>query len=222
MCGCCSSNDITPVTLPTSIRNAVPESGYGESDGNFDLRGFLRINPVQKLDARLVGGGYLSGDPLTIQRRRAIGGSDPMPGYDFRSINCDRRHRPDPAGPALCDREMALQLEYRHVLPFEIGTRVGNYNLGIRRPDLVLFGDAGTAWLAGDSAGRVPAGRIQDLAEWRSDVGIGISSGPIGIYIAKSVVDALPVHGPLPEKYPNGYPCPKYAPPSGAAPRCGT
>ncbi|HEY4320788.1 MAG TPA: hypothetical protein VGM77_06350 [Gemmatimonadales bacterium] len=187
------SGSLTPVSLPTSIRDAVPTSNYAESDGNFDLRGFLRLDPVQRINARIEGGGYLGGDPLTIQRRRALGGSDPLPGYDFRELNCDRRRVADPATPALCDRYMAIQLEYRHVIPFEVSTRIAGRTIGIRRPDFVVMADAGTAWLAGDSAGRVPANRIQTLAEWKSDVGVGVSSGPVGFYIAKSLVDPLPV-----------------------------
>jgi hypothetical protein len=187
-----TSNSLTPVSLPTSIRDAVPASNYAETDGNFDLRGYLRLNPVQRINARIEGGGYLGGDPLTIQRRRALGGSNPMPGYDFRSINCDRRRVADPATPALCDRYMAIELEYHHVIPFEVSTRIAGRTIGIRRPDLVVLADAGTAWLAGDSAGRVPTNRIQTLAEWKSDVGVGVSTGPIGIYIAKSLVDPLP------------------------------
>ena len=37
-------------------------------------------------------------------------------GYDFRAINCDRRRKPDPATPALCDRDMAVQVEYHRTL----------------------------------------------------------------------------------------------------------
>jgi hypothetical protein len=57
----------------------------------------------------------------------------------------------------------------------------------------VLLGEIGTAWLAGDSAGRVPAGKIQALREWRSDIGVGITSGAIGLYVAKALSDPLPI-----------------------------
>jgi hypothetical protein len=192
-----SSNDLTPVSLPTTIRDALPASGYGETEGELDVRASLRIDPEQWLKFRLLGGGYLSGDPLTIQRRRAIGSANPLLGYDFRSINCDRRRKPDPAAPALCDRSAAIQAEYHRTLAVDLGTRIGGYNIGIRKPDLIFFADAGSAWLAGDSAGRVPTNRIQSLGEWRSDVGAGITSGPFGLYIAKALTDAIPVRWTL-------------------------
>jgi hypothetical protein len=186
-----TSNDLTPVSLPTTIRDSLPRTGYGETETNFDLRGYLRLDPAQRIAARLSGAGYLSGDPLTIQNRRAINGADQLMGYQFRAINCDRRSKPDPATPALCDREMAIQAEYHHTLPIDLTTRVSGYTVGFRNPDLVLLADAGSAWLAGDSAGRVPANRIQALREWRSDVGVGITTQSLGLYLAKSLVDPV-------------------------------
>ncbi len=188
-----SSNDLTPVSLPTTIRDAVPSSGYGETEGDIDVRASLRIDPEQRISFRAIGGGYMSGDPLTIQRRRAMGGADPLIGYDFRGVNCDRRRRPDLATPALCDRSAAMQAEYHRTLPIDLRTRINGYNFGIRKPDLVLLADAGSAWLAGDSAGRVPTNRIQTLREWKSDVGVGITSGPFGLYLAKALTDAIPL-----------------------------
>lgn len=188
------SNDLTPVSsLPTTIRDPLPSSGYAASEGSADIRAYLRLSPAQRLNLRLTAGGYIAGDPLTIQDRVAIGGADPLSGYDFRSINCDHRRKPDPATPALCDRQMAMQVEYRHQLPIELSTRVGGYSIGIHKPDFVLFADAGSAWIAGDSAGRVPAGRIQALKEWRSDIGAGITTGSLGAYVARSLVDKLPI-----------------------------
>ena len=186
-----TSNDLTPVSLPTTIRDSLPRTGYGETEASLDLRGYLRLDPAQRLAARLSAAGYLGGDPLTIQNRRAISGADPLMGYQFRAINCDRRRKPDPATPALCDRQMAIQVEYRRTLPLDLSTRVGSYTIGFHEPDLVLLADAGSAWLAGDSAGRVPTNRIQALREWRSDVGIGITTRSLGLYLAKSLVDPV-------------------------------
>jgi len=188
-----TSNDLTPVSLPTTIRDSLPRTGYGETEGNLDLRGYLRLGPAQRIAARLSAAGYLSGDPLTIQNRRAISGADPLMGYQFRAINCDRRRNPAPATPALCDREMAIQVEYHHTLSLDLTTRVSGYTVGFRNPDLVLLADAGSAWLAGDSAGRVPANRIQSLNEWRSDVGVGLTTRSLGLYLAKSLVDPVGV-----------------------------
>ncbi|MES1259510.1 MAG: hypothetical protein ABUL71_02865 [Gemmatimonadota bacterium] len=188
-----ASNDLTAVSLPLTMRDAMPTSGYGETEGDLDLRAWPRLDPEQQVGIRLVGGGHLGGDPMTIQNRRAIGGADPLLGYDFRAINCDRRRKVDAATPALCDRTIAIQGEYRRELPIELTTRIGGYTVGIKRPNLVLLADMGSAWLTGDSAGRVPIGKIQALREWRSDVGVGVTNGPFGLYLAKSLADALPV-----------------------------
>ena len=188
-----TSNDLSPVSLPTTIRDSLPRRGYGEFEATIDLRGYLQLDPEQLLAARLSAAGYLSGDPLTIQNRRAISGADPLMGYLFRAINCDRRFKPDPANPALCDREMALQMEYRRTLSINLNTRINGYTIGVHNPQLVLLADAGSAWLAGDSAGRVPANRIEALREWRSDVGVGMTTRSLGLYLAKSLVDPIGV-----------------------------
>lgn len=188
-----TSNELTPVSLPTTIRDSLPRTGYGETEANFDLRGYLRLGPSQRIAARLSAAGYLSGDPLTIQNRRAISGADPLMGYQFRAINCDRRRNPDPATPALCDREMAIQVEYHRTLAVDLTTRVSGYTIGFHNPDLVLLADAGSAWLAGDSTGRVPTNRIQSLREWRSDFGVGLTTRSLGLYLAKSLVDPVGV-----------------------------
>ena len=188
-----TSSDITPATLPTDIRDAVPTQGYQADELDFDARYYLRLNPKHSVHLRAVGGGWLGGDPLLVQHRRAMGGLDPMSAYGFRYLNCDRRLRPDAARPALCDRDLLLQGEFRRTLELNLSTRVGGYTLGIQHPEVVLFGDLGTAWLAGAGKGRVPSNRIQTLGEWRSDVGFGIDGGTIGVYLAKAIADPEPV-----------------------------
>ena len=71
--------------------------------------------------------------------------------------------------------------------------RVGGSTVGLQRADLVLFGDLGTAWLAGDGAGQVPSNKIQSLSEWRSDIGIGIDAGGFGLYLGKAIADPEPI-----------------------------
>lgn len=186
------SNSLTPVSLPQEIRPGLPTSGYDALEMDIDVRRYQRLGPDQSVHVRLVGGGWLSGNRLTIQRRRALNGGDPMAGYGFRAINCDRRRRPDPAQPALCDRQLVVQAEYRRTLGIDFSTRIGNTTLGLQRPELVIFGDAGSAWLAGEGAGRVPSGSIQSIREWRSDVGVGLDAGSFGVYIARSLVDSGP------------------------------
>lgn len=184
-----TSGDLAPYLLPEQIRDPLPTDGYNSFEGRFDLRRYQRIDPMHAVHLRLVGEGWLGGDPLTIQRRLALGGADFVMGYPFRSVTCDSRRRPDPATPALCDRRMFAQVELRRRFDVSLATRVGPYTVGFDRADLVLFSDFGSAWLAGDGPGQVPAGRIQSISEWRGSLGVGIDAGTIGVYLAKSITD---------------------------------
>ncbi len=184
-----TGNELTPVSLPTSIRNPLPTSGYDETELRFDARAYLSLTSTLRAHVRAFGSGWLGGDPLSVQRRVAMGGADPLMGYTFRHVNCDRRRRPDPATPALCDRELVLQAELHRTISLDLSTRIGGYTIGLRHPDLVVLADVGTAWLAGDSAGRVPSNRIQRLSEWKPDVGVGIQGRQFGIYVVKPLAD---------------------------------
>ncbi|MES2304399.1 MAG: BamA/TamA family outer membrane protein [Gemmatimonadota bacterium] len=188
-----TSGELTPASLPTEVRGTMPVSGYQSDQLDFDARYYLRLNPKNGVHIRAAGGGWIGGDPLLVQQRRAMGGGDPMAGYAFRFLNCDRRLRPDAAEPALCDRDLLLQGEFRRTLELNFNTRVGGYAFGIQRADLVLFGDLGSAWLAGAGRGQVPSNRIQSIGEWRSDVGAGFDAGHFGIYIAKAIADPEPL-----------------------------
>ena len=53
--------------------------------GFFDVRRYNRISPSAQLNLRLAFGGWLSGDPLPLQRRLSIDGPGTVPGFDFRS-----------------------------------------------------------------------------------------------------------------------------------------
>jgi hypothetical protein len=167
----------------------LPSSGYGALELAFDVRRFQRLDPRHALHLRLSGQGWVGGDPLTIQRRVALGGGDFLSAYPFRTITCDPRRRTDAATPALCDRRMMAQAELRRTVDLGIDTRIGPYGIGIDRADVLLFTDWGSAWIAGDGPGQVPSGRIQALAEWRGALGVGLDAGWFGIYLAKSVTD---------------------------------
>ncbi len=195
-----SSDDAAPVTLPTAVRSAVPTSGYAFNRFTLDLRRYNRMSPEIQLNVRLWAGGWLSGDPLPIQRRVSLGGTDLLPGYTFRSFDCAPAGFDDPSRAALCDRALVTQVELRHRLRLRAGYVVRDPEhqeldrfLGIEDPELVLFGDAGAAWLAGDGPGRVPSDRIRALSEWRADVGVGLDAGGIAAYLAKAVTDGEPV-----------------------------
>jgi hypothetical protein len=188
-----TSADLSPLSLPTSIRTPLPFTGYAANTIDLDLRRYLALGPTASLHLRLLARGWLSGDPLLAQDRHSMGGGDILPGYMFREGNCDSRRTPDPAKPALCDRQMALQASYHRELNFSLGTRVGRYSIGLDHPSLVLMASTGSAWLSGDSAGRVPSNRLQSLAEWRSDVAVGLDNKWIAVYLAKSLANAGPV-----------------------------
>lgn len=188
-----TSGDLTPVLLPDQVREPLPSEGYEAWEASFDIRRYQRLDPRHTLQVRLTGSGWVAGDPLTIQRRLALGGDEFMPGYDFRQVTCDPRRRPDPAQPALCDRRMMAQVELRRTVDVRFGSRVGPYAIGVDRADLLLFADLGSAWVAGDGPGQVPSGSIQSLGEWRGDVGVGFDGGWFGAYLARSFTDDEPL-----------------------------
>ena len=89
-----------------------------------DMRSYNRISPVTQLNARLVLGGWLHGDPLPMERRFSVGGIGSLPGYDFREatlpgtdvFQCNSGGLPAPGNPAQCERIALAQLEYRSEL----------------------------------------------------------------------------------------------------------
>jgi hypothetical protein len=194
------SDDAAPLSLPSEVRDPIPPGRYGFSRFWLDVRRYARFNPSVRTSARLIAGGWLSGDPLPVQRRLSLGGPDVLPGYSFRSQSCEPHGLTDPARPALCDRLIALQVEVR------TRTRVGlpipspdPYLTGlqrlfaIREPDIIVFGDAGKAWITGEGPGRVPNDRIPVLREWQYDVGFGIDAGGLGFYLTQPLNQGLPL-----------------------------
>jgi hypothetical protein len=195
------SNDVVPhAGIPATVRDSIPTDGsYGFSRLFFDVRRYSRISPTGRVNLRLVGGGWLGGDPLPLQRRLSVGGPDPMPGHPFRSSACDGAIV-DPAFVgtllAACDRVLVFQTEYRgHVKlnwsynPWrdEKSPREERSPFWIEGLDLVVFADAGQGWLVGNGPGHVPSGRIPRFASWLVDAGLGADWSGFGIYVAKAV-----------------------------------
>jgi hypothetical protein len=197
------SKDVVPDTaVPAFVRDPIPTTGSYRFDRLFfDFRRYSRISPSGRINLRLVGGGWVGGDPLPLQRRVSLGGPDPMPGHPFRAAACNDTFT-DPAFQsarvAACDRVIAFQAEYRgHVKlnwsynPWK-GDKSENAE-GASSPfwleglDVVVFADAGQAWLVGSGPGHVPAGRIPHFASWLVDAGLGVDWGGFGVYIAKAV-----------------------------------
>jgi hypothetical protein len=190
-----TSDDIAPVALPPVVRPSPPTGGgYATDRLSLDVRRYSRLTPGLRVNARLRADGWIAGDRLPVQRRVSLGGPDLLPGFDFRAFSCAPRGFSNPANPALCDRMIATQLEVRtrvglnvgYRLPDREGNRPGRF-IGIEEADLVLFSDAGKAWLAGPGPGQVPVNRLPVLNEWSLDLGLGLDAGELGAYLAKSV-----------------------------------
>jgi hypothetical protein len=193
------SDDVSPVALPGDIRGPIPSGRYAFSTLWFDVRRYARVNPGSRVGLRLLGGGWLGGDPLPVQRRVSLGGPDLLPGFGFRDLNCAPAGFIDQAGASVCDRMLAVQLEVRTDLSLRLPFRIRNPDLaaiqqvlGVEQADLVLLANAGKAWLSGDGPGRVPNNRIPALREWDADVGLGIDAGGLGVYVTRALTADQP------------------------------
>ena len=165
----------------------------------FDARTYLRISPTGRLNLRMAGGGWVGGGPLPLQRRLELGYPDPLPGYSFRQFSCGGSSLLIEGQPALCDRALVLQAEFRTHLGFDFGPEwasdwgdAGDEHyepFHVSGPDLVVFGDAGRAWSVSrnGSAGPdiIPADELPALSTFKTDVGVGLDFGPLGFYLAK-------------------------------------
>jgi hypothetical protein len=181
--------NVTPVALPATVRGPIPTSGYRYDRLFADLR----------LHQRFVGGGLslraaAAGDlgdagPLPIHRRLSLGGPDPMPGFNFHRFACNEAVG-DPAQPALCDRMVLLQAEYRTGFSFDVDIDSDDENgwwggwdwFDWDDTHLVLFTDAGAAWLGDATPKRL---------NW--DFGAGIEMGGFGIYVARALEENRPL-----------------------------
>lgn len=170
--------------------------------GFVDARRYNRLAPDVSLNVRLAAGGWLSGDRLPMERRLSVGGPATLPGYDFRNswrvdpdvLNCNGTALL--GAPALCDRMMLLQAEFRG--DFRIGwvrndARDDWWRPGFnRRASWVVFTDAGRGWQVGASNGSTTYSNraLPAFSSFRSDIGAGIDFGSIGVYVAKATTTA--------------------------------
>ena len=194
--------EITGVVDPGIVCITTPCLPPSAADGNLDFqrmfmdaRTYLRLSRVGRLNLRVAGGGKLGGDDLPLQYRSSLGFPDPLPGYGFRQYTCGGENYP--GQPALCDRAIIGQAELRTHLGFDFGPDWANdwgddendrwEPLHVTGPDIVVFGDAGTAWMVGEGPGKLPANQFPTLDNYHADLGIGIDFGPIGFFVAKSV-----------------------------------
>jgi len=178
---------------------AVPVS-YGRLF--VDLRKYNRISPKTQLNARLVMGGWLHGDPLPLERRLSVGGVGTLPGFDFRRTGigtdvgqCAADGSTLSARPAMCERVALAQLEYRSELHSDLVDMFNRNGIRLRgapftvRPSAIAFVDAGRGWLVGNALGklRYPSGALPPFDTYRTDVGLGLDLGIAGLYVSKAV-----------------------------------
>jgi hypothetical protein len=162
----------------------------------FDLRRYNRINPNSALNLRFVVGGWLSGDPLPLERRLSIDGPGTVPGFDFRSGGtddvgtCGTSDAP-PGRPAQCERIGLAQLEYRSDLRISLSDGGDGSRRTRFRADgaWIFFADAGRGWLVNAPASALNFGRhdFPPLSTYRTDLGAGLDFDLLGIYVAKAL-----------------------------------
>jgi hypothetical protein len=162
----------------------------------FDMRRYNRISPSSALNLRVVLGGWISGDPLPLERRLSIDGPGTVPGFDFRSGGVDDvgtcATGIAPAGrPAQCERIGLAQLEYRSDLRISFSdVREGERRTRFRADGAwIFFADAGRGWLVNAPGTPVNYGRrdFPPLSTYRTDLGVGLDFDVLGIYAAKAL-----------------------------------
>jgi hypothetical protein len=198
------SDDISPLALPAAIRAPIrTDTTYRYDWGSIDFRRYHRIGWDGQLRLRALAAGAIGTDnasPLPVQLRQSLGGPGLMPGYDFRRFRCDQGST-FPGQPALCDRMLLFQAEYRGDLSFGIFDK--DWDQRSRRlrwhdwddlwdfdwfegPELVLFANAGSAWL-----------HQNDPDDLKFDLGAGIRFGGAGIYAARALEGNAPIRWSL-------------------------
>ena len=197
-----SLGPLTCVSAPC-IDPALADGNLGFERIAFDARRYLRLSPTGRLDLRLAGGGWLGGEPLPLQRRLSLGYPDPLPGYGWRQFSCGGTGVV--GEPALCDRALVAQAEFRTHLGFDFGpkwasdwgdARDEHYEpFHVSGPDLVVFADAGRAWSVARNGNvgpdQIPPDKLPTISSLRTDIGLGLDFGPLGFYLAKPLDQAI-------------------------------
>jgi hypothetical protein len=190
-----------------SVVGAIGGTPTTYDRGFLDVRRYNRLTRDAQLDLRLVAGGWLSGDPLPLQRRFSLDGPGALAGFDFRRprtddtdmLSCSTAGSVPSGIPAQCDRMILAQAEYRGDLLFGLFDgwsdtwHADGWGHGEAR--WVVFADAGRGWLVGNAGGtddglHYATGSIPSLGTWRTDVGLGITFNDVGVYVAKALSDS--------------------------------
>jgi hypothetical protein len=150
-----------------------------------DARRYLRLGPRSRLAVRAMTAGAPDRGALPAQRQHVLGGHSDLPGYTSFAFDCGAR-AVEPVDDEFypyygCDRVVLLQAEYRYaILPDPgLARRLGlDFDI-FGAPELVLFADAGRAWIDRRAVqGRSDTGS----GALRPDVGAGLRMGPFGLY----------------------------------------
>jgi hypothetical protein len=182
---------------PTSVGIRPPLVGPTRYQRGFlDLRRYNRLGPDAALNLRVVLGGWLSGDPLPLERRLSIDGPGTVPGFEFRVTGgtdvgtCANGLAP-PGRPAECERIALAQLEYRTNIRLSFTDGAAPFRRNRFRADgaWVFFTDAGRGWLvnAPGSPLNLPRNAMPDLSTYRTDIGAGLDFDEFGVYLAKAL-----------------------------------
>lgn len=184
----------SPHVTRTSFSNVISPDRVKYGRATADIRRYNRLSPRNQINGRLYLGGWLHGDELPLQRRFSIGGPGNLPGYDFRKaigtndgLTCGAVSFVAMGMPALCDRVMLAQLEFRRELASQPYDLLNNPAIRIRsagftvNPQGVLFLNAGQGWRLSQST--------PYPSRLKADFGTGIDFGLLGIYAAKSITD---------------------------------
>jgi hypothetical protein len=179
-----------------------------------DLRRYNRLTPDAQLNFRLVGGGWVHGDPLPAQRRLSVGGPGALAGTTSAawparaaptSSSAAPRRRPAARGrpaPGRVRRVLLGQAEYRTDVRLSLFSEGAEGSaVPARVPHRVHVGavrrrGARVARRAAPGGARLPGGSLPGFSTFLSDVGAGVDFGhphgrrdvgPFGVYVAKSV-----------------------------------
>ncbi|MDP9205317.1 MAG: outer membrane protein assembly factor [Gemmatimonadota bacterium] len=193
--------DAGPASALARPAAAPSELSYGRM--LLDLRRYNRLSPRTWINARLVLGGWLHGDQLPLERRFSVGGIGTIPGFDFRKFQpgtvdvsqCSDGAAPPPGNPAQCERVALAQLEYRNELHSSFFDFLNSRPIRLRgigftvQPTAVAFVDAGRGWLVGPPSGTLQysSRSFPRFGSFRTDVGLGLDLGILGVYVAKAV-----------------------------------
>ena len=180
--------------IPPSPGARVESANPTYVRGLLDLRRYTRLSPQTQLNARVVAGGWLGGDPLPLQRQVSVGGFGTLPGYDFNDGTPGRDKLRctgpivQPGRPAECDRMALAQLEYRVDLGLDRLRQAIPFWYG--RGAVVAFVDAGRGWRVRDDVSDATdfgTRTLPALNTFLTDVGAGLDFSIVGVYVAKAV-----------------------------------